>query len=258
MEIGISLACFYPEHPEEVVSKVADMGFKIAELFLNTISEMEYGYINSILKECEKRDLKIYSVHPFTSALENYMFFSPYDRRIKDSKALYKKYCEVANMLGAKVVNIHGDRGIGLKDFEHYCKCLDPFFELSQETGVMLSHENVFFNSVNHPEFTEKLRERFGDDIKFTFDIKQANKGGSVPYEVCKSMGNSIVNFHINDFDSENICLLPGEGDVDHKEIIDLLKLNGYDGPAIIEVYRDNFKNTDQIVRSYDYLKSII
>jgi len=257
VEIGISIACFYPEHPEEVISKVSDMGFKTAELFLNTVSETETEYISFFSKECEKHDLKIYSIHPFTSALENYMFFSPYDRRIEDSKLFYQKYCEVANFLGAKVINIHGDRGIGLKDFEHYCRCLSPFFELEEKYGVVFSHENVFFNSINHPEFTYKLTQRFGDKIKFTFDIKQANKGGSIPIEVCKSMGRNIANFHINDFDEENICLLPGEGSVDYKSIFKLLKENDYNGPAIIEVYRDNFKSQDQIVKALEYLKNI-
>lgn len=257
MEIGISLACFYPEHPEEVIAKVSDMGFKVCELFLNTISELDNEYITSFSKSCEKYDLKIYSVHPFTSALENYMFFSPYDRRINDSKKLYQKYCDVAKYLGAKVINIHGDRGIGLNNFEQYCQCLEPFFELQAQNGVTFSHENVFFNSINHPEFVRKLRAHFGQDIKFTFDIKQANKGGSIPYEVCESMGENIINFHINDYDGDNICLLPGEGCVDYKLIFDLLKNNHYSGPAIIEVYRNNFKNTDQVVKSFEFLKSL-
>ncbi len=257
MEIGISLACFYPEHPETVVSRVAEMGFKTAELFINTISETKPEYISEISKECEKHNIEIYSVHPFTSALENYMFFSPYDRRVEDSKKLYERYCEVACFLGAKVINIHGDRGIGLKDFDLYCNCLLPFFELSEKYDVKFAHENVFFNSVNHPEFTQKLCERFGEDIKFTFDIKQANKGGSVPIEVCEAMGKNIVNFHINDYDEDNICLLPGEGITDYKSIFNVLKKNDYTGPAIIEVYRNNFTDTDQIIKSRDYLERI-
>lgn len=258
MEIGISLACFYPEHPEDVIVRVSDMGFRVCELFLNTISELDSEYISLFSKLCEKHNLKVYSIHPFTSALENYMFFSPYDRRIKDSKKLYQKYCDVAKYLGAKVINIHGDRGVGLNNFEQYCECLEPLFDLQSQNGVILSHENVFFNSVNHPEFVKKLRQRFGQDIKFTFDIKQANKGGSVPYEVCEAMGNNIVNFHINDYDTENICLLPGEGNVDYKTIFDLLKKNQYSGPAIIEVYRHNFKDINQVMHSYEFLKSLI
>lgn len=257
MKVGISLACFYPEHPESVIDRVCDMGFDIAELFLNTYSELDDNYISDFSKLCDKRGLEIYSIHPFTSALENYMFFSPYDRRIEDSVKLYTKYCDVANKLGAKVVNIHGDRGVGLANPEKYCDCLAPFFEMTEKSGVVFSHENVFFNSINHPEFVEDLCRRFGDSIRFTFDIKQANKGGSDPYAVCMAMGGNVSNFHINDFDKDHICMLPGRGEVDHKRIYSTLISNGYKGPAIIEVYRDNFTLNEEIYDSKKYLETL-
>lgn len=257
MRIGISLACFYPEHPEDVIDRVCDIGFDIGELFLNTVSELEDDYISNFAKRCEKRGLEIYSIHPFTSALENYMFFSPYDRRIEDSKKFYACYCDAARALGAKVINIHGDRGMGLQNIDKYCECLAPFAELADKSGITISHENVFFNSINHPEFVCDLRRRLGDSVKFTLDIKQAHKGGSDPYEVCRSMGGSVVNFHVNDYDDQNICLLPGAGVVDHKRIFQTLNSNGYDGPAIIEVYRSNFESLDDIVRSKQYLDKI-
>jgi len=258
MVIGISLACFYPEHPEDVVDRVCDLGFKTAELFLNTFSELDVSYIKSFADICDKRGLSIYSIHPFTSALENYMFFSPYDRRINYSVYLYQRYCDVAKTLGAKVINIHGDRGLGLQDIEKYCECIIPLAELSEKNGVIMSHENVFFNSINHPEFVKRLREKLGDSVNFTFDIKQANKGGTNPYELCDAMSSNVVNFHINDYDNENICLLPGDGIVKHERLIKTLLSNNYSGPAIIEVYRGNFSDTNDILRSKLYLEKII
>ena len=93
MEVGISLACFYPEHPEDVIEKAKSLGFKTAELFINTYSELSDEYIESFKYKCNSSGVQIYSLHPFTSAIENYMFFSPYDRRIEDSVKLYDKYC---------------------------------------------------------------------------------------------------------------------------------------------------------------------
>ena len=259
MKIGISLACFYPEHPEDTIKRVTSLGFDTAELFINTVSELEDKYIEFFKNQCDKYGLKIYSVHPFTSALENYMFFSPYDRRVEDSKKLYQRYCDVATKLGAKVINIHGDRGLGVDDLEAYIKCLDPLLELSKKNNVYLSSENVFFNSVNHPEFIYKLRNRLGTGtLKFTFDIKQANKGGSDPYEVCEAMGTDIINFHINDYDSEHICMLPGKGITDYKRIFQILNKNNYEGPALIEVYSRDFSSLDEILTSKSYLENIL
>lgn len=258
MNIGISLASFYPEHPEDSIARAKALGFDTVELFVNTYSELQENYIEMLSALFEKHSLKVYSLHPFTSALENYMFFSPYDRRVADSVKLYEFYCNTAQKLGAKVINIHGDRGLGLSDLDKYSRCLEPLLELSTKTGITLAHENVFFNSVNHPEFVYKLREKLGfGALKFTFDIKQANKGGSDPVEVCQAMGTDIINFHINDYDDEHICMLPGEGVVNYKKIFDILKANHYVGPALIEVYSNNYTDINQIKRSAEFLRSI-
>lgn len=256
MEIGLSLACFYPNHPEDVVSRTSALGFKTAELFINTYSELSDEYIDNFKNICDKNGIKIYSVHPFTSAIENYMFFSPYDRRIEDSVKLYEMYSNVALKLGAKVINMHGDRGLGLTDIDKYIDCLAPLLNLTEKYGVCFSHENVFFNSVNKPEFIRNLREKTGGAVKFTFDIKQAHKGGSNPYEVCEAMGSDIINFHINDYDENHLCMLPGEGSVDYKKIFSILNKNGYNGPALIEVYSDNFTSDKQITDSVKFLKN--
>ena len=94
--------------------------------------------------------------------------------------------------------------------------------------------------------------------LKFTFDIKQSKRGGSDPFEVCQAMGDDIVNFHINDFDDDHMCMLPGKGVVDHESLVKLMLKNGYVGPALIEVYSSNFKSDDEILDSKVYLENTI
>ena len=257
MKIGLSLASFYPRHPEDVVPVAHDLGFDTVELFINTYSELDPKYIRTVSVLCEKYGITVYSVHPFTSALENYMFFSRYDRRVKDSVMLYSKYCDAANYLGAQIINIHGDRGLGLNNPDEYIDCLKPFAELSDKYGVVFSHENVFFNSVNHPEFVKTAVSKLGNGIRFTFDIKQAHKGGSDPYELCDAMKYNLSNFHVNDYDEENLCLLPGRGIVDHHRIFCSLKRAKYKGPAIIEVYSTNYSDVSEILRAREYLEKV-
>ncbi len=254
MNIGISLACFYPKVPEEVVSIANEIGVKQCEIFLNTLSEIDTDYLYFLRKKCDEAGIEVYSIHPFTSAIENYLFFMPYQRRIDDAKKFYRQYADAAHILGAKVINIHGDRGLALEDYEGFRSCLSPLLELQAETGIIYSLENVYFNSVNHPEVISKLRYDL-PEIRFTFDIKQAHKGGQDPYAVLEAMGSSIVNFHINDFNDEHICLLPGEGEMDYRRIFSMLNLVSYDGPALIEVYKNNFDDIDQMKKSKNYLE---
>lgn len=258
MKVGLSLACFYPSHPEEVIGTAKELGFDVCELFINTYSELSVDYIRAFRRKCDKAGLRIQSVHPFTSAIENYIFFSRYDRRIEDAKKLYAEYCRAAQYLGAEVINIHGDRGLALSDFDEYIECLKPLAELSDKYCVTFAHENVFYNSINHPEIVEKLVSQLGDAIKFTFDIKQAHKGKTDPYELCRAMGKNIVNFHVNDFDDNHVCMLPGKGQVNYREIFSILSSNGYDGPALIEVYSSNYGNIREIAESAEYLRGLL
>ena len=255
MDVGMSLACYYPLEPENAALEAAKLNVRVCEVFLNTISELEVSYLYSLREICDRHNIKVHSIHPFTSFLENYMFFAPYPRRIADAEQLYERYADAAKILGATVVNIHGDRGVGLNDIEHYVKCVEPLIRLQQKTGVTFALENVFYNSVNHPEFIARLRQRV-PEARFTLDIKQAFKGGEDAYLVAEAMGDAIVNFHVNDRDDDHICLLPGEGAVDYDQIMKILSSNHYKGPALLEVYRHNFQNNADIQRSLDHLET--
>lgn len=252
MEIGMSLGCFYPMGPEQAAPLAAALGVRTCEIFLNTYSELDPRYLADLRGVCDQAGLRVRSIHPFTSALENYLFFSPYPRRIADAKAFYRRYAEAAHILGASVINIHGDRGVGLESLDTYVSCLAPLMQLQEETGVAYALENVFYSSVNHPEFTARLRQK-APDVRFTLDIKQAFKSGQDPYALAEAMGDAIVNFHVNDRDDDHLCLLPGRGTVDYDRLAVLLK--SYRGPGLIEVYRRDFGAPEELIPAKKFLE---
>ena len=258
MRVGLSLASFYPMEPEKAVPIAKSLGFNVAELFINTDYELCMPYLELFKTEALKNALDIYSIHPFTSALENYLFFSFYPRRVRDAIKFYARYLDAAKFLGAKLINMHGDRTKGLDNLDNYIDCLAPLIELADKKSIAIAQENVYYNSINNPEFIYRLRQRLGKGvIKFTLDIKQANKGGQNPLDVAQAMGDDIINVHVNDFDSEHICLLPGAGCFDYHKLKDILIKNSYDGPLLIEVYSNNFKSIDEIKKSKEFLEKI-
>ncbi len=255
MEVGMSLACFYPMEPERAVNEAAALGIRVCEVFLNTYSELDKGYLRALRDSCDHHGLEVYSVHPFTSFLENYLFFSPYPRRVADATDFYRQYAEAAKILGAQVVNIHGDRGIGLQSVSQYVELIQPLLKLQDQTGIAFSMENVYYNSVDHPEFTARLRQ-MAPDVRFTLDIKQAFKGEQDPYVLAEAMGDAVINFHVNDRDEQHFCMLPGQGTVDYPRIGEILKRNGYGGPALIEVYSANFEDKQEIADAKKFLEN--
>ena len=63
-------------------------------------------------------------------------------------------------------------------------------------------------------------------------------------------MGDRLVNVHINDFSTEQSCLLPGDGTMDYADFFSRLRSIGYNGHTLIEVYRNNFREPVEIERA--------
>lgn len=73
--IGVSTACLYPEQTEESLRYLAENGVQTVEVFFNTFSEFSKEYALQLKKLCDQYHVHIYSVHPFTSFMETYLFF---------------------------------------------------------------------------------------------------------------------------------------------------------------------------------------
>ena len=80
-KVGISSACFYPEETEISFRKIADMGIKTCEFFINSPREIEDEFIDNILNIKNKYGMDIVSVHPYGSFAESFSLFSNYYRR---------------------------------------------------------------------------------------------------------------------------------------------------------------------------------
>jgi len=64
------------------------------------------------------------------------------------------------------------------------------------------------------------------------------------------------MNIHISDYSAEEVCLLPGFGEIDYVELFK--KLNGinYNGDLIIEVYSSNYNEISQIKTAKEVLEN--
>jgi sugar phosphate isomerase/epimerase len=259
MEIGLSSACFYPKvEVEDSIELMKTLGFDIGELFINTPSEFEIDFGKILNENKEKHNFKINSVHGFSSFFEP-LIFSQYKRRSKDMIDIFKKICILGNYIGADSYTFHGMRLMDSGSipnkliFEIY----NELAYIANESGIKFSQENVCWCMSSKLNFLEELKDKVKYPLNFTLDIKQSNKAGIKVEEYIKIMGNKICNFHINDFDNENVCLLPGKGMVDYISIINQLKKVDYKGVGIIEVYGDNYKKFSELTESKNHLNSL-
>jgi sugar phosphate isomerase/epimerase len=259
MDIGISTACFYPEvSTGDTIKIIADMGFKTIEVFLETASEYREDYCKRLREETEKYNLKVYSVHSFAVQHEPFLF-DKYRPRRDDAWDVFLKVLKGARILGAKHMTFHGP---SRKWFDNEAQELmkiaaemDSLAESAASHGVSLAWENVYWCLSHDPSLMQEVMENItSPNINFTLDLKQANRS-RVPVErYLGIMGKKLVNVHVNDFSPGNMCLLPGRGQVDYPQLYETLGKKGYQGPLIIEVYRNNFSDYNDLAWAREFL----
>lgn len=258
MSIGISTACFYPMLTEETIHIIDQLGFRKIEIFFNTESECDIDYCNDIKKKVDKLGIEVVAVHSFSSPYEHQMLFSEYTRRLEDGLRLYEKIIRAGNVLGARYITFHGDRKnnphhVGI---DQYCTVLERLIHLAQRWDMYICQENVSWCKSSDLTFLEEVVKNLsGHDLRFTLDIKQANRAEISVYQYIDIMKDKIANVHINDYDSTHPCLLPGSGMMDYENFFNTLQVHEYRGDYIIEVYRQNYKDISQISESKIFLE---
>ena len=85
IELGISSATFYPMLTEDAIDQIIKLGYRKAEIFLNSECEFTPDYIHELHSRLDAGGVEVISVHPYTSAIEALFFFTAYPRRANDA-----------------------------------------------------------------------------------------------------------------------------------------------------------------------------
>jgi len=260
MQIGISSACFYPKvETENTIPLMKELGFELGEIFFNSPSEYEYDFVQGIYEQKLKHNFKINSVHAFCAPFEPFLF-DRYKRRRKDMLLYFKAMCRTCSKLQANSYTFHGMRNIEFRglDMNFVIDIYNELTYIAGEAGIKLAQENVSWCMSSELDFLTMIKEKCKYPLFFTLDLKQAYKANKLPKDYINIMGKELVNLHVNDKDDENICLLPGKGEVDYNVLSKELSEIGYAGNAIIEVYNENFKTYDEIKKAKKFLLDVL
>lgn len=251
MDVGISTACYYPLETEKSLAKLCKAGVKTVEIFFNSISELKSPIIDEIRSIADCYGITVNSVHPFLSYGESYLVFSEYYRRFLDSVEDYKRFFEVAKLLGSGICVIHGERTPCRIEEDEYFERFSVLSDEAKRFGVTITQENVVNFRSSSIDFLMRMREKLGEKYKLTFDIKQAKRSGVDPLLFARRFGNDIVNIHISDHTEKSDCIPPLDGGFDFSELFSVMRGFGYDGNYIIELYRCGFNCEYELMESY-------
>lgn len=258
MQCGISTACLYPCQTLESLERLLTLGAGSVEIFLNAFAELRQDYVLRLREALERAGRPITSLHPFTSGLEPLLLFSEYPGRFQEGVALYRRYFEICQELGAPILVLHGHARHGAGDMAFYARRFLALAEVGAEYGVNLAQENVERCCCGIPENIRLLREAAKDSVKFVLDLKQARRAGFAPLELLEAMGpENICHLHLSDEQPGKDCCPPGEGTFNFEPILCRLAAAGSTPSAVIELYSNGFQDPQQLVRSADYIQRL-
>lgn len=257
MDVGVSTACFYPMQTELALEAVGELGVNSAEIFINAPSELQPDFIATMKNTAQKYAIKVAALHPYSSGFEPFMFFTGYDRRFRDGLAMYDSFYEAANLLGAGILVLHGDRRGGLLPEEEYFNRFGEMFRRAASFGVVLAQENVERCRSRSSGFIERMRKYLGDDVRFVLDLKQALRSDESIFDMLDAMGDKVCHLHLSDSKGTESCLPPGKGEFDFIAFKKRLRALDYAGCGVIELYRENYRKPEELYESYCYLQAI-
>lgn len=201
-------------------------------------------------------DMKCCSLHPFTGEMESMMFFSPYERRVQDMLDYYKHYFAAMEALGAEIFVLHGGKAAG--NVSLYAERFSRIAETAKEFGVIVAQENVARFASRSLSFLKELKEALGGKAKFVLDVKQAVRSGENPESMLETLGDSVVHVHISDHGAYGDCQLLGNGSFQIKRFLTRLSALSPDCSVILELYRNAFGSTGELVQNYQVLERMV
>lgn len=255
MEIGLSTACFYPLETEKSLRSIGELDVHVAEIFTNCYSELSPSMIAKLRAIMEHYDIRISSVHPFTSFTETNFLFSDYERRFWDTVELYKKFSEFAGALGAKWLILHGPYPSMPISMTQFAERYQILYDACREYGVSLAQENVVHCASENISFLQEMSCLLTDCFHLVLDIKQALRAKTDPFSYISHLGSKIVHLHLSDHNQTYDCLPPGEGIFDFRKLFQAMRTFDYQGDGVIELYSRNWSKKVQLFSSVSTLR---
>lgn len=258
MALGISSSCYYPMETEKAVRHLADAGVQDIEIFFNARCETKGPILRKISSIVRSEGMRVRAVHPYFTFCETYLLFGGYERRFQDGMELYRELCETCSILGADILNIHGEREPFRLEENAYFDHFGKLSAMTKENGVRLSQENVVRFRSQNPDFLRRMRDALKSDFHMTLDVKQAVRSSVDVMALAKEFSREIVHVHLSDHGERGDCLLPGCGSFDFSQLFRILHDAEYKGHYVLELYRQNYKREEDLLLSYKNLQKIL
>ena len=261
MELGISTATFFGKYlTEESFEQILKLDAHVTEVFLTTFSEYTKKFADTLKALLIDKPLKIHSIHSLNNQYEPELF-NRMPRTRADAEKIFKDVLNVGQEIGAKCYTFHGPAKLKrieyVFDYEYLGNRAEVLCKIAKEYNIEICYENVHWTFYSDNGYFENLK-KYSPSLRACLDIKQAMQS-KIDYKLfIEEMGENLKTVHVCDYDKSGSLCAPGFGIFEFKELIKILKHNGFSGPLILELYCEDYKNFEELKKGYNYLRDLL
>ncbi|SHE51663.1 sugar phosphate isomerase/epimerase family protein [Alkalibacter saccharofermentans] len=144
----------------------------------------------------------------------------------------------------------------GIRDFKSMALSIDSIAKECADIGVALNYHNHNWEFEKDRRIFNALADH-APNLKLGFDLGWVYKTGNDPIELVKEYRDRINYVHLRDLNDEKEFVEIGEGIMDFKTLIPLLKeVLDEDGWAVVE-YEDGEEDIERYKRAYVYISKL-
>lgn len=274
IETGISTHAFaYNKLNEEIISLIAESGFDAVELYMHKphFDFENDSELKTIAQALIKHKIEANSIHcPFYRQIEEakkgkWLNIASEDEAVRNESVQWvKKSIAAAEIIRFKFAVIHfgdiNDRKPADKKQGAALKSLMEIEPFARSLGAQIVLENIPNEIASCSELSAFLIENnLTEKIGICFDTGHAAMAGEIPSGL-KILKEKIKTVHLHDtIDLKDEHLSAGDGILDWRLILTLMKQSGYEGRLILEnKYGNNPEDTIiRAVKSAEMLKKL-
>ena len=163
---------------------------------------------------------------------------------------------EAAALLGATSIvahPIHEIDGHVIHDLDEFIRvnkeAVEPLLPLMEKYGLILLSENILWGATIHAgNIVELVKAVDSPYFGWCYDTGHSHSNG-IPVTVLRELDVVPLSLHIQDthgagYGDEH--LRPGDGNIDWKEFMDVLKEIGYPGELVLEAHHQSYVAPDE------------
>ena len=172
------------------------------------------------------------------------------------SMKILKMLLKTSTKLGVSDIVIPCVDNSSLKNFEDVDRFVNQIKKVESEIterGINLSLET----DLDPKRFLNLLNRIDSDRVTVNYDIGNSASLGFDPIEELDAYGERITDIHIKDRKMNNGPVMLGDGNADFKIFFDKLKEFNYQGPFIMQAYRDE-EGVEVFKKQLDWVKEYL